>query len=109
MRVQTVTRNCEIPQAVRDRAEEQVKRLTRFEPRLASAEVIFEEERHLKLAEGVLSVDREEPIVAQGEGGEYRAAVDQMVERLSKILRRRRSQTTDHKGPSLSEVVGPGE
>lgn len=105
MRIQLVTRDSEIPQAVRDRAEEQVRRLHRFEPRLAGAEVVFEEERHIKRVEGVLSVDREKPVVAQGEGADYRAAVDQMVDRLSKILRRQRSQVTDHRGPKLSEVV----
>ncbi len=105
MRVQIVAKASDVSAPVRERAEEQLRKLQRFEPRLSSAEVIFDEERHEKRAEGVLSVDGAKPVVAQGEGDDYRAALDQMIERLSKILRRRRSQITDHQAPKLSEVV----
>ncbi len=105
MRVQLVTRHCDVPAAILTRAQEQLPRLTRFDDRLSSGEVIFDEERHLKRAEGVLSLDGSAPVVARGEGPEFRAALDQMLERLSRILRRRRTQELDHKGPKLSEVV----
>jgi len=109
MRVQIVARRCEIPSSLRARAEEQVQKLSRFDPRVSSAEVVFEEERHLKKAEGILAVDRATPVVAQGQGTEFGAALDQMVERLSRILRRRRDQVVDHQAPKLSEVTDPGE
>ncbi len=110
MRVQIAARNCEVPTAVRARTDEQLPRLARFDDRLSGAEVVFEEERHLKKVEGVLSVDGGETVVARGQGTEFRAALDQMVDRLSRILRRRRSRAVkNHKGPRLSEVAGPGE
>jgi ribosomal subunit interface protein len=109
MRVQIAARHCDIPDTVRDRTEEQLFKLSRYDPRLSAAEVVFETVKHLKKAEAVLSVDGDEPVVAGGEGAEFRAAVDQMVDRLSRILRRRRDQRKDHQGPSLGETVIPEE
>lgn len=99
MRVQIATRRCDVPRPVLERAERRIQGLSRYEPRLSAAELVFEEERHTRRAEGVLSIDRDEPMVARGEGEDFRAALDQMVDRLSRMLRRRRSQRTDHQGP----------
>ena len=105
MRVQMAARHCEVPESVRDRTEEQLGKLSRYEPRLSGAEVVFETEKHLKKVEAVLSVDRGAPVVASGEGGEFRGAVDQMVDRLATILRRKRTKVKDHHRPSFSEAV----
>jgi len=105
MRVQIAARKCEIPDSVRSRTEQQLGKLSKYEPRLSGADVVFRTEKHLKKVEAVLSVGRGEPVVARGEGGEFREALDLMIDRLSKILRRRRSQKTDHQGPSISETV----
>ena len=108
MRVQIVARHCRVPDSVRLRAEEQVKRLSRFDGGLSSAELIFEEEKHRKRVEGILAVDGEEPAVAHAEGDDFRGSLDQAMDRLQKILRRRKDQKMDHQGPKLSEVVDGG-
>jgi ribosome-associated translation inhibitor RaiA len=41
--------------------------------------------------------------VASGVGDDFTAAVDQLVDRLGKILRRRRSQVRDHHAGPVSE------
>ena len=105
MRVQIAARQCEIPESVRTRTEEQIQKLNKYEPRLSGAEVVFQTEKHLKKVEAVLKVDREEPVVAGGEGVEFREALDLMVDRLAKILRRRRSQKKEHHRPSFSDSV----
>jgi ribosomal subunit interface protein len=105
MRVMIAARRCEVPQSVLSRAEEQLGKLSRYEPRLSGAEVVFEMEKRLKRVEAVLKVDRDEPVVAGGEGDEFRDALDQMVDRLSRMLKKRRSQRKAHHGPSLSESV----
>jgi len=105
MRVQISARQCEIPESVRSRTEEQLGKLHKYEPRLSGAEVVFRTEKHLKKAEAVLRVDRGEPVIAGGEGGEFREALDMMVDHLSGILKRRRSQKRDHHRPSISESV----
>ena len=102
MRVQIATRRCEVPTSIRDRTEEQLGKLSRYEPRLSGAEVVFEVEKHFKKVDAILKVDREEPVLASGEGMEFREAVDQMVDRLSRILRRRRKQMKDRNRPNVA-------
>ncbi len=103
MRVQITARHCEISETVRERAESLMGRLTRYDRRVSAAEVVFDEERHTRKVEAIVSVDRDEPVVASGEGSDFVAALDQMADRLGKILRRRRAQVTDHQGRSLAE------
>jgi putative sigma-54 modulation protein len=103
MRVQITARHCEVSDTVRDRTEMLLGKLRKYDPRVSSADVVFEEQRHSRRAEAVLAVDRDEPVVASGEGADFTAALDQMVDRLAKILRRRRSQVRDHQGRSLAE------
>lgn len=108
MRIQIVTRHCDVPSRVRERAESRVRKLVRYEPRLSAAELIFQEEKHNRKVEGILSVDGEEPVVARGQGTEFKAAVDQVADRLARMLRRRRDQHLDHQGPrhaGTEEVV----
>ncbi len=105
MRVQTVARHCEVPDAVLTRAEERFKRLTRFDPALSSAEVVFQEEKHRKRVEGILSLDGEAPAVARAEESTFKAAVDAVADRLEKILRRRRSHLRAHQGPRAAEIA----
>lgn len=108
MRIQIVARHCQIPESVRLRAEEQVRKLSRFDGSLSSAEVIFEEEKHRRRVEGILFVDGEEPAVAHWEGDDFRGSLDRTVDRLEKILRRRKDQRMDHQGPKLSELMNGG-
>ena len=103
MRVQIAARHCEIPDTVRQRTEEQLGKLSKYEPRLSGAEVVFEVEKHRKKVDAILKVDREEPVLASGEGAEFREAGDQMVDRLSRMLRRRRKQMKDYHRSSGSE------
>lgn len=109
MRVQIAARHCEVPTAVQNRTEEQLGKLSRYDPRLSAVEVVFQVEKHLKKVEAVVKVDREEPLVAAGEGMEFREAVDQMVDRMSRMLKRRRSQKKDYHRPPQTEPVLPEE
>ena len=104
MRVQIAARHCEIPDAVRSRTEEQLGKLSRYDPRLTGAEVVFEVVKHLKKVDAILKVEREEPVVAGGEGAEFREAVDQMVDRLSRMLRRRRKLRKDRQRTGAPEM-----
>jgi len=103
MKVLIATRHCDVPESVRMRAEEQAERLTRYDQSLTGIEIVFETEKHLKRVEGILSIERGAPIVTTGEGSEFRAALDQMLDRASRMLRRHREQSRDHQGPKLSE------
>jgi ribosomal subunit interface protein len=108
MRVQIAARRCEVPDTIRSRTEEQLGKLSKYEPRLSGAEVTFEVEKHRKKVDAILRVDREEPVLAGGEGAEFREAVDQMVDRLSRMLRRRRKQMKDYHKPGGTDPRAQG-
>ena len=103
MRVQVAARHCQIPDSVRTRTEEQIARLARYDPRIASADAVYEETKRVRSVEVILSVHGGEPVIARGEGEEFRSALDKVVERLRRILRRQRSQARDHQGPRAAE------
>lgn len=104
VRVQIAARHCDVSDPIRSRTEEQIRKLTKYDPRISAAEVIFEAEKHVRKVEGILSVDRDQPVVAHGQGADFREALDQLVDRLARILRRRRSQRTDHQAPPLGNA-----
>lgn len=103
MRIQVAARHCEIPDSVRKRTEEQIARLAKYDPRVAAADVVYEEEKRVRRVEVILSIDRGEPVVAKGEGEEFRTALDKVVDRLSRILRRQRGQAKNHQNTKRSE------
>ena len=106
MRVQITARQCEVPSDARDRATTLIAKLQKFDSDLLSAEVVFQEEGHRKAVEGILSIARSEPVVATGSGTDFLSASDDLAEKLSKILRRRRSQIRDRARAAAGE---PGE
>ena len=98
MKIKTVTRHCDVPDFVLERANRKIARLSRFEPRLTSAEVVFHVERHVHRVDAILSLKGEGPAVARGEADDFAAALDRAADRLSKILRRRHARLTMHRG-----------
>jgi ribosomal subunit interface protein len=103
LRIHIAARHCDIPDSVRKRTEEQLTRLAKYEPRVSSAEAVYEEEKRVRRVEIILTVERGEPVVARAEGEEFRTALDKVIDRLGRILRRQRGQALSHKGPRISE------
>ena len=104
MRVQIAARHCDVPEAVKIRAEEQAARLNRYDPRLTAADIVFEVEKHTKKVEGIFSLNRHDPVIVHGEGAEFRPALDQMLDRAARKLRRQREQHTDHQASKPSDA-----
>lgn len=98
MKVNTVARRCDVPNNVIKRANQKVGKLVRFEPRLTSAEIVFRIERHVHRVEAFLSLNGDDPVVARGEAGDFMTALDQVADRLSRIVRRRRAHLVEHRG-----------
>lgn len=105
MRVQISSRHSDLPDGVMDRTRYQLQKLTRYDPDLRAAKVIFDSNKRNKSVEAVLHIDGREPKVATGEGDTFQGALDQLVDRLGRMLRRARDQKRDHQGPKLSETV----
>lgn len=105
MRVQITARHCEVPDAVRERAHQLMEKLTKYEPRLLSAEVVFDEERHNRKVEVILSVGGGAPVVAQADDREFRAALDKAADRAGRVLRKRRDRVVDHQAERPEDVT----
>lgn len=107
MRIQMTARHCDVPDDVLERAREQVESLSKFNPRASSAEVVFEEEKVSRKVEVIVHADGSPPVVAHGEAQEFRGAVDQVVDRVGRMLREQRKREREHKAPPLQDrVVG---
>ncbi len=109
MRVQITSRHTDISDAVMNRTRDRLQKLTRYDPDLRAAEVIFDSNKRNKSVEGVLHIDGQEPKVATGKGDTFEGALDQLVDRLARMLRRGRDQKRDHQAPKLSETVSGTE
>ena len=107
MRVQITARHCEISDTVRERADELVEKIARFDPRVSGAELVFEEERRSKKVEAILSLDRVDRIVASGDAQEWLPELDVLFDRLSRQVRRARAQAVDHQAATpVRETLG---
>lgn len=101
MRIQITTRSGHVPRDVMERTESLVGGLTKFDPRVSAAEVIFNEEKLVRKVEVILHVDGGPPVVAHGDEPEFRAALDKTIDKLARMLRRQRERDRDHKAERL--------
>jgi ribosomal subunit interface protein len=105
LRVSITERHCHVPDSVRRKTEQLVAALSKYEQRASAADVIYTEEKHVRKVEVIVHIDGAPHVAARGEGGDFRSALDSVVERLSRMLRESRERRRDHKAPPLSEGV----
>lgn len=103
--VSVTARSCELPAALIRQATRQVARLSRYHPRAVSAEVIFSEKKREKEVEVVVNVHKTPTIVAKGEARDFRSALDEVVERVARMLRKQRERARDHRAEGLPGAV----
>jgi len=109
VRIQIAERHCDVPSNVLERTEQQLEALAKYDPRAASADVVYvEEKHHLKKVEIIVHIDGAEPLIATGEGPEFRTSLDQAVDRMRRRLRRQRKRRNDHQAPPLAERLAEG-
>ena len=105
MEIRITSRHTTLPESLRARTEELLSKLNKFDARASVVEVVFDEEKNSKKVEGILHIDRSDPIVATGEGDDFNEALSQVNDRLGRQLRKLRAQAKDHQGPSLAEAL----
>ena len=105
MEVRITSRHSTLPKTLRDRTQELLSKLDRHGAPVSVVEVIFDEEKNSKKIEGILHIDRSDPIVASGEGDDFNEALSQVSDRLRRQLRKLREQVTDHRAPSRAEAL----
>lgn len=107
MQVIIACRDGEMTERRRETVRRQLEKLERFEPRASRVEVTLSREKTGHVVEALLSVDRGGQLHAHGEAADFRTALDQATERLSRQLRKQRARHRDHQGPTKEEVT-PG-
>ncbi len=105
MEVRITSRHTTISESLRSRTEELLSKLHKYDARISVVEVVFSEEKNSKKVEGILHIDRNDPIVAAGEGDDFNEALSQVNDRLARQLRKLRSQARDHRGPPLADAL----
>ena len=105
MEVRITSRRSTLPESLRDRTQELLSRLDRYGAPVSVVEVIFDEENNSKKIEGILYIDRRDPIVATGRGNDFNEVLSQVNDRLGRQLRKLQKQVMDHRAPSLTEAL----
>ncbi|MFQ6045063.1 MAG: ribosome hibernation-promoting factor, HPF/YfiA family [Gemmatimonadales bacterium] len=86
MRTNVTARHCEIPDALKQRAEELVVKVAKKGHRPQRAEVVFDADHGRKVVELHLHFPRGRVNIASGEADDFRSALDQAVDRLRNQL-----------------------
>ena len=103
MKVQITTRHCDVSDDLREHTQAQIDKLSRYDPRVGSADVTYTEEKHTRKVDVVVHIDGAEAVVAQAEDRDFRTALDQAIDRLVRMLKRERQRHRDHSAPPLSK------
>lgn len=107
MEIQVSARHCTIPETLRQRAEDHVRRMGRYESRLIRAEIIFDTDDRSKQVEAHLFVGGESSLVANGAAQDFRTALDHALDRAVRQLKRRRSRRRNHQAVKLADLPLP--
>lgn len=86
MQTTITARHCEITDALRERATAVLERLGSVAPRPVDFTAVFDTEGMQQTAELRLHVARGEVLVAKGEAGDHRTALDRAEEKLRRQL-----------------------
>ena len=71
MEIRITSKNCDVPEVVKGRANSRLAKLVKYEPRLSSAELIFSEEGRDCRAEAVLSIHGSDQVFAKAEEEDF--------------------------------------
>ena len=92
MEVTITARRCTVPDPVRQRTDRLMRRIDRYEARVTSAAVNFDDDHAKKIVEARLAVAGGPPLLAHGEGPTFRSALDGAIQRLERQLKRQRQR-----------------
>ncbi|MBY6205957.1 ribosome hibernation-promoting factor, HPF/YfiA family [Halomonas denitrificans] len=97
MQIEVSGQNVEVTQAMRAYVSEKLERLHRHFDNLISAHIVLRLERVQHFAEGTVSVGgRPQDIHADADAEDMYAAIDLLVDKLDRQVRRHKQKVTDH-------------
>ena len=83
---------CEVNAALRERAEELSRRWPRFDPAVMDVSLIFRLQGRSHTVEAIVSRRRRQAMVANGEGPDFRVALDDLDTHVKRRLKRDRTR-----------------
>ena len=99
MQVTVKGRNTEVPEKLRAHAEQKLAKVKRFDDRILAMDVEFSEERNPRVAEAhkveVTVTTKSRLVRAQASAADPAAAVDQVVDRLERQIKKLKGQRVD--------------
>jgi ribosomal subunit interface protein len=102
VRVSITERHCDVPRKIIERTEALIGRLSKYEQEATAADVVYSDERHTRKVEVIIHIDGAANVVGRGEGTDFRSALDQVVDRLRRMLSEQRDRRRDHQAPPLA-------
>lgn len=106
MMVQVTGRHFDASAELQTSLEEQIKRLTRFNDHATGAHVVLDiDQSGLRTATVTINIAGRGPIAASSEGENMRRAVDGMLEKLERLLKKENERSKDHRAPPLGETI----
>lgn len=105
MDVRITTRHVSVGDAFAKLAEERARKLEKYEPRLISVDLIFDNDHGKFSTEIRAEVPGIPPLVAKSEDTSKRRSLDDAVEKLQRQLKRERSKRVDHQAPPAGAII----
>lgn len=105
MQISITGRHMELTDALRDHTQARLEKLNAEFPRLQSASVVLDVEKHRQMAEVVVHAPNHVVVDAKDETSDMYASIDSAIDKATKQLRRIRDKMVDHKSQeSLGEL-----
>ena len=105
MQISITGRHMELSEALREHAQGRLEQLNAEFPRLQSAHMVMDIEKHRQMAELVVHAPNHVVVDAKEETDDMYASIDRAFEKAERQLRRLRDKLVDHKAQeSLGEI-----
>ena len=98
VKIELRSRDEPLPENLRDYAIDKAGRLDRFHGRISSIQIVVEEVRQAPIVEIIVHVDSGSTFVAKEQNSSFRAAIDVLMSKIEKQLKKDKEKLTNHKG-----------
>jgi ribosomal subunit interface protein len=105
MDVRITARHVNLGDSFSEYAHDRVGKLTKFEPRLLSVDLIFDNEHGEFSTEARAEVPGIPTLVAKAENESKRKSLDDALDKLGRQLKKERSKRVDHQAPPAGSIV----
>lgn len=99
MDVRITTRHTSVGEGFTEFAEERARKLTKYEPRLISLDLIFDNDHGQFSTEVRAEVPGVPTLVATAEDDSERRSLDSALDKIGRQLKKERSKRVDHQAP----------